>query len=219
VLPLRVAICGAGTGVGKTHVACALAIELVRRGRGAIAQKAVESGFSTETSDAARLALACGQGQRRPLYAFAEAVSPHLAARAERIDIDVEAIANWITGPAWIVETAGGLLSPLSARATNLDLIARLDPTTVVLVVADRLGALHDTRACQLALAQRALDARTRVVLSAVELADASSGRNAAELEALGWAVRVVSFPRAALDHPHTRRAASTLADAIGDPP
>src|SRR5438067_13438467 len=87
----RTVVCGAGTGVGKTHVACALAAEWRRREVPAVALKPIESGFDEmrkETSDAAYLALAAGSPFRRPCYALREPVSPHRAARAEGMAID-----------------------------------------------------------------------------------------------------------------------------------
>src|SRR5207302_678146 len=117
-----------------------------------------------------------------------------------------------------LVETAGGLLTPLGAAATNLDLAERLAPDAVVLVAADRLGALHDVRACLLALESRPpLAARTVVVLSAPPQADAATGSNAAELALLGWADAIV-FPRAPLDDDATRAAAARLANALDSP-
>ncbi len=80
--PICLAICGVGTGVGKTHIGCAVAAELVRRGETVVAQKPVETGFSAAGSDAERLAEACGGPLRRPRYALREPVSPHLAARS-----------------------------------------------------------------------------------------------------------------------------------------
>jgi dethiobiotin synthetase len=85
-----------------------------------------------------------------------------------------------------LIETAGGLFSPLSRRATNLDLALALEPALWILVAHDGLGVLHDVRATLLAL--RAVTTRTPdyLVLSASRTPDASTGTNAHELARLG---------------------------------
>lgn len=211
---LRIVVVGAGTGVGKTHVATALAAELVRRGVPLTARKPVESGYAESGSDAERLARSAGHPTLRPLYALREPVSPHRAARNEGITVALEPILAWCSGDrATLVETAGGLLSPLSPAITNLDLTRALGPTAVVLVAADRLGVLHEVRACLHLLGEHGMV--PRVVLSRPEVADASTEHNAAELAALGWVRDATVFPRAAEASPETRAAAVTLADRL----
>lgn len=213
---MRVVVVGAGTGVGKTHVACALASSLVRRGVPLTARKPIESGFDEPRSDAAALARAAGHPTLRPTYALGEPVSPHRAARAAGIAIGLEAIlAACADDRATLVETAGGLLSPLGPELTNLDLTEQLGPDAVVLVVANRLGALHDVRATSLALAGRRLDDRTLVVLSEPEQADVATTHNAEEIVALGWSSQVVTFARAPLDAAETCAAADALAALV----
>jgi dethiobiotin synthetase len=126
-------------------------------------------------------------------------LSPHLAARLQHLEIDLDDVARWARGAEaevtahigpdraiWsIVETAGGVFSPLSQRAANFELAQVLEPAIWVLVAADALGVLHD-----LSATLQAMRARGRVpdyvVLSGARAADASTGGNAAELEALG---------------------------------
>jgi len=212
--PRCIVVVGAGTNVGKTHVACALASALVRRGEPVTAKKPIESGYEAEGSDAARLAAAAGHPLIAPRYALAEPVSPHRAARHEGLSLEkVELVRFCASATDTLVETAGGLLSPLSPSLTNLDLTVALAPTRVVLVAANRLGALHDVRACQLALAARALTAF--VVLSAPPVADEATHHNGAELALLGWAPRVFEFPRAEAHSPATLAAADALAAAL----
>ena len=84
-----------------------------------------------------------------------------------------------------MVETAGGVFSPLNVSSTNFDLALALEPAVWVLVAADALGVLHDVSATL-----QAMSARGRlpdhIVLSAARAADASTGSNAAELCTLG---------------------------------
>jgi dethiobiotin synthetase len=214
---MRVVIVGAGTGVGKTHVACALASALVRRGVSLVARKPIESGYDEPVSDASALARAAGHSTIAPTFALAEPVSPHRAARRSGCSIRLEPIVESMRcDPATLVECAGGLLSPLSLELTNLDLATALEPDAVVLVVANRLGALHDVRACTLALASRGLGDRLIVALSAPAERDLATAHNAEELTMLGWAPSVVEFPRAPLGDATTRAAADSLASRLG---
>jgi dethiobiotin synthetase len=214
----RIVVVGSGTGVGKTHVACALLGVLRGLGIDAVGLKPVESGCAGGVAaDAARLA-SCSRGAA-PWHAFADPVSPHLAARRAGVEVDVEALVAWAEahGGAWqVVESAGALLSPLSTRATNLELTRALRPSGVVLAAFDRLGALHDVAACMAALRSRGLAKHTVVALGAPEVPDAASGTNAGELVALGIAPAVVSFPRAAVETPASSTAAEALFDALG---
>ncbi len=209
-----IVVVGAGTGVGKTHVSCALVAELRRRGVAIEARKPVESGYADVESDAERLAMAAGHATFRPRYAFVEAASPHRAARRAGVRIELTELLAWCPrSGGWLIETAGGLLSPLSESLSNLDFTAALEPAAVVLVVANRLGALHDVRACQLALATRELTAQ--VVLSEPANGDEATLTNSEELAQLGWAATSIEFPRAFLDDSKTKAAASGLADAL----
>jgi dethiobiotin synthetase len=209
----RIVVLGCGTGVGKTRVSAALLQALRRRGCATLGLKPIESGVAragAEGSDAAALNDASSlrsSGAARSLYALAAPVSPHLAARAAGLELDVAKVESWVTaaeakaaphiGPhmaIWtVVESAGGVFSPLSMSASNFDLAQALEPAIWLLVAADALGVLHDVSATM-----QALRARSRlpdhVVLSGAREPDPSTGTNAAELAALG-----IVTPRAVL--------------------
>lgn len=225
---------GTGTAVGKTHVGCALIRAWANAGHCAIGLKPVETGVSPAEavsgglSDQQRLYEASAVFHvkhsttplfhvKRSLYAFAPAVSPHLAARAVGVRIDLGAIRAWIsehTAPIVVIETAGGLFSPLGPGLTNLDLTRALRPTKVVLVAADRLGVLHDVTAA-LGLASARGCTIDATVLSAPEASDLSTGSNAAELERLGIVRPITTFARAAEDHPISHAASNKLIAAV----
>ena len=96
---------------------------------------------------------------------------------------------------AWtVIESAGGVFSPLAIGLTNFELALALGPATWVLVGADSLGVLHDVSATMQAMRARGRQP-DHVVLSAARERDASTGRNAAELAALG-----IVTPSAVLD-------------------
>jgi dethiobiotin synthetase len=188
----RVVIAGVGTGVGKTVVTSALRRELSRRGAVA-ALKPIESGYSDLVSDARAIG---GEHWVPPLYALQAPVAPHLAARAASVQIDFEQIAAWLdqhsAGHDWtLVETAGGLFTPLTAAgATNSTLLRRLQPCSWLLVAANRLGVLHEVAATL--IAARSEHPAPRAVVLSNFLSDASTDTNAEELRALHPGLTVV---------------------------
>jgi dethiobiotin synthetase len=209
---VRIVVIGTGTEVGKTHVTCALLAEM---GSSASAWKPVESGGG----DTEALTRA---GKVHPArYSFDEAISPHLAARRRGAAIDLdEIVALADRYRPDLIETAGGLFSPLGAGITNLDLVLGLAPAHVLLVAPDRLGVLHDVGATLRGAKAAGLTAGV-IVLSEPAESDESTGTNAGELAGvLGIPVAAV-FPRAAFDAPASRIAAKAALAALSsiDPP
>jgi dethiobiotin synthetase len=150
---------------------------------------------------------------KRSLYAWPDPVSPHLAARRAGAGIDLGSIREWVHASGAsvvVVETAGGLFSPLGPKTTNLDLTLALEPTAVLLVAPDRLGVLHDLTATLGLAASRPLPTLA-VVLSAPDSPDASTGHNAAELALLGIAEPLAVFPRVSTSAPESRAAATRV--------
>jgi dethiobiotin synthetase len=224
--PPLVAVVGTGTGVGKTHVSCALLSTLVRDGVKCVGLKPVESGYRQDADhDAGRLAAAGSREPAAPLYQFAEPVSPHLAARRAGVELSTGAIADWVT-QQWnrggyqvvVVETAGGLLSPLGVGVSNMDAVAALRPDKVLVVGSDRLGVLHNVAAVLMALEGTGLSSRAVVALSAPAQVDESTGTNAEELATLGLFDKPVVFPRDATGGAGSEAAGRALAAQLGLP-
>jgi len=209
---MRVVVLGCGTGVGKTRLSVALLRALSARGLLALGLKPIESGIERNPhtqapptgSDAAALACA-GSVQTplpHPLYGLSQPVSPHLAARNQSLSIDVGRVADWVAEAelsvtplvvsdraVWsVVETAGGVFSPLGPRVANFELAQALEPAIWVLVAADALGVLHEVSATLKAMRACGREPE-HLVLSAAREPDASTGSNAAELATLGIAV------------------------------
>lgn len=190
-------VVGTGTDIGKTHVAAALA-----KVSKLPAWKPVVSGG---LEDVERL------GAKPPLVALKEPISPHLAARREGIELSAQAIVDATKEESLIVESAGGLYSPLSDEETNADVAMLYGARALVVLVApDRLGVLHDVGACVRAAEVDGISFAA-VVLSAPANPDASTGTNAAEIERLGLADAVVTFPRARVEDDATKKAAMEL--------
>lgn len=144
-------VAGTDTDVGKTYVSCLLlrqlSSELFRVG----AYKPVASGVSSiEGSDGHRLMHAIGQtdtiDQVSP-QRFAAPLAPPVAARLEGRVVDHPSILSgfhkWRSRTDFLlVEGAGGLMSPLSERWTNADLIQAMD-IPILLVSNWRLGVVN----------------------------------------------------------------------------
>ena len=205
----RWVILGTGTNVGKTFVSEGLVRLFAGQGRPVAGLKPVETGAQPGVSegDASRLAAASFHVKQfptpHPLYAFPDPVAPWLASRRQNRDIRLDAIARWIDqaaaeseGPlALVIETAGGVFSPLSGDTNNFDLALTLGTATWVLVAPDRLGVLHDV-VSTLAAMQGLGRCPDWLVLSAPAHADASTGTNADELRRLGVKPAVISLER-----------------------
>ncbi|WP_454716750.1 dethiobiotin synthase [Caulobacter segnis] len=148
----RVFVAGTGTDLGKTHIACALLRAARARGLSVEAFKPVVSGFDPaepETSDPARLAAAMGRPEAWAQVSprrFRAPLAPNLAARLEG---ETLAMADLVADcRAWLesrdvdlalVEGAGGVMSPMTDDATNLDLMTAL-ALPVLLVGGSYLG-------------------------------------------------------------------------------
>jgi dethiobiotin synthetase len=191
-----VVVTGTGTGVGKTHLACALATlarsaTTPRGGAVVAAWKPIESGVGSGATDHGALLEASSFHVKQDLalaYGLVAPVSPYLAASLEGAAIDLAAIVRRtnhlrVGADLVLVELPGGLFTPLTEEALNADLVRALAPTATVLVAPDRLGVLHDV------LAAASAAGAAEVQIAAVALtslargpADASAGTNASEL-------------------------------------
>jgi dethiobiotin synthetase len=210
----RWVVLGVGTGVGKTYVSRTLVEGLARMGHAVAGLKPVETGVNpsdavgTDAATLARAALHVKHPQPHPLYAFRDPVTPALAARREHVNIDLARIKGWLAEARpnepevamhTVIETAGGVFSPLGDNLTNLDLAIAAGDATWLLVAADRLGTLHDVSATLRAM--RATGARPdHLVLSAPAQPDESTGTNAAELRRMPGMPPIIELSRDATE-------------------
>ncbi|RZL01974.1 MAG: dethiobiotin synthase [Rubrivivax sp.] len=166
-------ITGTDTGVGKTRVSCALLHALQRQHTRVIGMKPVAAGterIGGEWANEDVLALRAASTVQVPSlydnpYLLNLAASPHIAARDEGVDIDIEHIAACFhalrqQADAVVVEGAGGFIVPLletqgqSATSADLAVLLRLP---VILVVGVRLGCLNHALLTQEAILSRGL--------------------------------------------------------------
>jgi dethiobiotin synthetase len=159
-----VLVAGTGTEVGKTWVACALARALRARGLVVAARKPVQSFAPDDPSDgtdAAVLAEATGEhpGVVCPRHRwYAVAMAPPMAAEAlGRPPFTIADLADEVAWPPGVgvglVESAGGVRSPLAADGDTATLAAALRPERVVLVADAGLGTINAVRLSAAALA------------------------------------------------------------------
>ncbi|HYB99013.1 MAG TPA: dethiobiotin synthase [Candidatus Limnocylindrales bacterium] len=148
-------ITGTDTGVGKTVVTCAIAAALRERGMRVAVYKPVETGCSVRDGrrigeDCQKLASAAGGGQSAEdvvSYLLLEPAAPLVAAQAENVTIDPARLTQDFARMAssadfTLVESAGGLLVPITARYSYRDLARELG-LPLLCVVGSRLGCIN----------------------------------------------------------------------------
>ena len=162
-------ITGTDTGVGKTLVAVSLTRALVAQGLRVAVMKPVAAGTMQtpqgEFNDDA-LELLAASNVKAPYtdvnpWLLKTPASPHLAARADGVEILHEPIARAFERLAAasdlvLAEGAGGWLAPISDTETMADVAERL-ALPVILVVGVRLGCLNHALLTRAALRERGL--------------------------------------------------------------
>ncbi|HEY8057499.1 MAG TPA: dethiobiotin synthase [Acidimicrobiales bacterium] len=159
-----VVVIGTGTDVGKTWVTAALARRLVDQGVVVAARKPAQS-FAPEdrpeVRDAAVLGAATGEAPEvvcPPHRSYAVPLAPPMAAAV--LGRPPIALAELLRELAWpdpcavgLVETVGGVRSPISHDADGVALIEALAPDLVLLVADAGLGTINLVRLTLAALA------------------------------------------------------------------
>lgn len=147
-----VLVTGTGTEVGKTWIAARLADALRARGLRVAARKPAQSfGPDEGPTDAEVLAAATGENPETvcPRHRWYEVpMAPPMAADVlGRPPIKIAELAAEIEFPVGtdvgLVETAGGVRSPIAHDGDTVDLMAQLKPDTVLLVADAGLGTLN----------------------------------------------------------------------------
>jgi dethiobiotin synthetase len=144
-------ITGIGTGVGKTLVSA-----IITEALQADYWKPIQAGYQEGTdSDSVKKLIANKNIVIHPeLFRLKLAASPHIAAREEGVEIDLDNLKkafHEITAKVkdrensqryLIIEGAGGLMVPLNEKDFVLDLIKKLD-AKVILVSRNYLGSIN----------------------------------------------------------------------------
>jgi len=195
-----VVVAGTGTEVGKTWVGATLIRRLRQAGRTVAARKPAQSfDPSDPTTDAAELGAATGEPPevvcpRHRWYEIPMA-PPMAAAELGRAPVLLDELVTELVWPGpssvdvGLVETAGGVRSPLAEDGDAVALVARLRPEVVVLVADAGLGTLNSVRLSADVLGPAAPESRLLVHLNRFDPADRLHRRNDEWLRRRGSAV------------------------------
>ncbi len=134
------AIAGIHTGIGKTIASAVIAEAL-----SADYWKPVQAGIQERDTDLVRKLISNGAHRvHAESVLLSQPMSPHAAATADGIEIDFTKFVWPVTNNMLLVETAGGLLSPMSENKTMADFISYFQ-LPVILVAANYLGSINHT--------------------------------------------------------------------------
>lgn len=184
-----VAVVGTGTDIGKTWLAARLLTDLRAAGLQVAARKPAQSFDPVDepsSLDAAVLGAATGEAAEEvcPRHRWYEIpMAPPMAADAlGRPPFTIEDLASELHWPeaaldVGLVETAGGVRSPLAGDGDCLDFCAALAPDLIVLVADAGLGTISAVRLNAGAMAPLGLP--TVVVLNRFAAASDLHQRNA----------------------------------------
>ena len=221
-MALGVFITGTDTGVGKTIIACHLIKTLEAHGLKIAVRKAVESGCSEGrhgliAEDADRLAAASKanpSSQQVCCYRYKAATSPARAAMLAGATLSIDQLVACCRceGRFTVAEGAGGLLSPIAADGLNIDLIAALGFSSIV-VSSDRLGSINHVLLTLEALAARKLKAIAVVLNRMHPQTYGSDLDNYHELSAL-TRVPIIQVSKDNIDHSALARLVELIRDA-----
>ncbi len=135
-----IAIAGIHTNIGKT-----IASAVIAEATGADYWKPVQAGKDERDAELLKKLLTNGQGRvYDEAVVLSQPLSPHTAAEIDNIEVDYKKLKWPETDKMLLVETAGGLLSPMSADATMADFIAYYN-LPVILVSLNYLGSINHT--------------------------------------------------------------------------
>ena len=151
---MSIVITGIHTGIGKTICSAVICQAL-----GYDYFKPIQAG-DLEMSDSITLKNLVSNSQcmiHPEFYRLQIPASPHYAAEQEGITIEKEKIVLPQTQNNLLVETAGGVMSPLTKNFLNLDLIAHF-ALPVILVSNNYLGSINHTLMSFLALQSKNID-------------------------------------------------------------
>ncbi len=135
-----IAILGIHTGIGKTIAAAVLAEAM-----GADYWKPVQAGIAEKDSDTINQLITGGDTRvHEEAVILSQPMSPHAVAVIDGVDIDYTKFAWPKTNKILLVETAGGILSPMSSNSTMADFVAHYN-MPAILVSQNYLGSINHT--------------------------------------------------------------------------
>lgn len=135
-----IAILGIHTGIGKT-IASAVIAEAI----GANYWKPVQAGTDEQDSVLVKTLLTNGANRvHKEAVVLSQPMSPHAAAAIDKVDVDFINFDWPLTDKILLVETAGGILSPMSSTTTMADFVVYYQ-LPAILVTQNYLGSINHT--------------------------------------------------------------------------
>ena len=134
-------ICGTDTDIGKTLIS-----SFFVRGLNSFYWKPIQSGIQSQTDSQTVQKLTKANKEKiiNEAYIFTQPLSPHWAAEIDKKTINLNILKlPKIKGPL-IIETAGGLMVPITRSFLQIDQIKKWD-LPVILVCKSSLGTLNHT--------------------------------------------------------------------------
>lgn len=178
---MRLVVAGTDTGIGKTVFAAALSLALDAK-----YWKPVQAGLEGETDSA--FAARMGVAVLPESYRLTQPMSPHLAAAKDGVAIWAEKLAPPAADPL-VIETAGGVLTPLSENLLFADQMKRWN-LPVALCARTQLGTISHSL-----MALEALRARGVSVLGVAFIGEADEESETA-VASIGKVKRLGRLPR-----------------------
>ena len=147
-------ICGTDTDIGKTLIS-----SFFVRGLNSFYWKPIQSGIESQTDSQTVETLSQVSKDKiiKEAYVFTKPLSPHWAAEKDQKTINFDKLKLPIVDGPLIVETAGGLMVPLTRNFLQIDQIKKWN-LPVILVCKSSLGTLNHTLLSIEALKRRNID-------------------------------------------------------------
>ena len=212
---LQIVVCGTDTDVGKTIVSSWLV-----QGLGAHYWKPVQSGLDGN-GDRGRVRDLLKLSDDRLLpeaYAFQQPVSPHWAAEIDGVELDPRTLTlPTVDGPL-VVETAGGLMVPLTRRWMQIDQLQQWE-RPVVLVARSGLGTLNHTLLSLEALRKRQIRVLGLILNGPPHADNPTTLEQFGDVAVLGHLPPLQPLTAEALEHEWSRQNLSgAIRKALGTP-
>ena len=147
-------ICGTDTDIGKTLISAFFV-----RGLNSFYWKPIQSGIESQT-DSQTIKKLVGINKEKLIdeaYIFTKPVSPHWASEIDKKTINLDMLKLPKVNGALVVETAGGLMVPITRSFLQIDQIKKWN-LPVILVCKSSLGTLNHTLLSIEALKKRNID-------------------------------------------------------------
>lgn len=202
----RYCITATGTDIGKTLVTAALCYQLRQQGVSVRAIKPVASGFNEQNpwqSDAGQLLAAQELGlellDEICPWRFAAPLSPDMAAVREGKQPDFNEIVRFCqsarTDTITLIEGAGGVMTPVTATHTMLDLFSALQGK-LILVAGSYVGTLSHTLTALEAIEQRRIELAAIILSQSRDTAASMEETVAAMNRLMKKPVPILCIPR-----------------------